>query len=186
MIQKYLNYSAQRYASKWLVLCIDLITVIFSFILSYFIRFNLTLNFEVKNLLVQIPLVAVASLLAFLIVGSYKGVVRHTGVRDVYNIFNAVCLFSILIIFVVMVNGQMNILSQFTIPLSIIIINSLITFVGLAASRFVFKSFYNKMNSNIKVSKNILIYGAGDSGVLTHGAIANNAKSRYKVIGYID
>lgn len=186
MIQKYLNYSAQRYASKWLVLCIDLITVIFSFILSYFIRFNLTLNFEVKNLLVQIPLVAVTSLLAFLIVGSYKGVVRHTGVRDVYNIFNAVCLFSILVIFVVMVNGQMNILSQFTIPLSIIIINSLITFVGLAASRFVFKSFYNKMNSNIKVSKNILIYGAGDSGVLTHGAIANNAKSRYKVIGYID
>ncbi|MEO9479099.1 MAG: nucleoside-diphosphate sugar epimerase/dehydratase [Maribacter dokdonensis] len=186
MIQKYLNYSAQRYASKWLVLCIDLITVIFSFILSYFIRFNLTLNFEVKNLLVQIPLVAVTSLLAFLIVGSYKGVVRHTGVRDVYNIFNAVCLFSILIIFVVMVNGQMNILSQFTIPLSIIIINSLITFVGLAASRFVFKSFYNKMNNNIKVSKNILIYGAGDSGVLTHGAIANNAKSRYKVIGYID
>ena len=134
----------------------------------------------------QIPLVAVTSLLAFLIVGSYKGVVRHTGVRDVYNIFNAVCLFSILVIFVVMVNGQMNILSQFTIPLSIIIINSLITFVGLAASRFVFKSFYNKMNSNIKVSKNILIYGAGDSGVLTHGAIANNAKSRYKVIGYID
>ncbi|SEC18374.1 NDP-sugar epimerase, includes UDP-GlcNAc-inverting 4,6-dehydratase FlaA1 and capsular polysaccharide biosynthesis protein EpsC [Maribacter dokdonensis] len=186
MIQKYLNYSAQRYASKWLVLCIDLITVIFSFILSYFIRFNLTLNFEVKNLLVQVPLVAVTSLLAFLIVGSYKGVVRHTGVRDVYNIFNAVCLFSILLIFVVMVNGQMNILSQFTIPLSIIIINSLITFVGLAASRFVFKSFYNKMNSNIKVSKNILIYGAGDSGVLTHGAIANNAKSRYKVIGYID
>ena len=120
MIQKYLNYSAQRYASKWLVLSIDLITVIFSFILSYFIRFNLTLNFDVHNFLVQIPLVATASLIAFLIVGSYKGVVRHTGVRDVYNIFNAVCFFSILIIFVVMTNRQFDILSQFTIPLSII------------------------------------------------------------------
>jgi len=186
MIQKYLNYSAQRYASKWLVLSIDLITVIFSFILSYFIRFNLTLNFDVHNFLVQIPLVATASLIAFLIVGSYKGVVRHTGVRDVYNIFNAVCFFSILIIFVVMTNRQFDILSQFTIPLSIIIINSLITFIGLAASRFVFKSFYNKMNSSIKVTKNILIYGAGDSGVLTHSAIVNNTNSRYKVIGYID
>lgn len=186
MIQKYLNYSAQRYASKWLVLSIDLITVVFSFILSYFIRFNLTLNFDVHNFLVQIPLVATASLIAFLIVGSYKGVVRHTGVRDVYNIFNAVCFFSILVIFVVMINRQLDILSQFTIPLSIIIINSLITFIGLAASRFVFKSFYNKMNSSIKVTKNILIYGAGDSGVLTHGAIENNTKSRYKVIGYID
>ncbi|MEP2057996.1 MAG: nucleoside-diphosphate sugar epimerase/dehydratase [Maribacter litoralis] len=186
MIKKYLNYSAQRYASKWLVLSIDLITVVFSFILSYFIRFNLTLNFDVQNFLVQIPLVATAALIAFLIVGSYKGVVRHTGVRDVYNIFNAVCFFSILIIFVVMINRQLDILSQFTIPLSIIIINSLITFIGLAASRFVFKSFYNKMNSSIKVTKNILIYGAGDSGVLTHGAIENNTKSRYKVIGFID
>ncbi|WP_405397961.1 polysaccharide biosynthesis protein [Maribacter sp. Asnod2-G09] len=186
MIQKYLNYSAQRYASKWLVLGIDLLTVVFSFVLSYLIRFNLTLNFDVHNFLVQIPLVAVAALLAFMIVGSYKGVVRHTGVRDVYNIFNAVCFFSILVIFVVLVNRQLDVLSQFTIPLSIIIINSLITFVGLVASRFVFKSFYNKMNSSIKVTKNILIYGAGDSGVLTHGAIGNNSKSRYKVIGYID
>ncbi|SIQ77336.1 polysaccharide biosynthesis protein [Maribacter ulvicola] len=186
MIQKYLNYSAQRYASKWLVLCIDLITVVFSFMLSYFIRFNLTLDFDVHNFFVQVPLIATASLIAFLIVGSYKGVVRHTGVRDVYNIFNAVCFFSILVIFVVLVNRQLDILSQFTIPLSIIIINSLITFIGLAASRFVFKSFYNKMNSSIKVTKNILIYGAGDSGVLTHSAINNNTKSRYKVIGYID
>ncbi|WP_282180459.1 polysaccharide biosynthesis protein [Maribacter stanieri] len=186
MIQKYLNYNAQRYASKWLVLCIDLLTVVFAFILSYFIRFNLTLNFDVHNFLVQIPLVAVAALMAFLIVGSYKGVVRHTGVRDVYNIFNAVCFFSILVIFIVMINRQLDILSQFTIPLSIIIINSLIAFIGLAASRFVFKSIYNKMNSTIKVTKNILIYGAGDSGVLTHGAIGNNSKSRYKVIGYID
>lgn len=186
MIQKYLNYNAQRYASKWLVLCIDLITVVFSFVLSYFIRFNLTLNFDIHNFLVQIPLVATASLIAFLIVGSYKGVVRHTGVRDVYNIFNAVCFFSILVIFVVLTNRQLGVLDQFTIPLSIIIINSLITFIGLVASRFVFKSFYNKMNSNIKVTKNIIIYGAGDSGVLTHSAIANNTRSRYKVIGYID
>ncbi|MGO4921020.1 polysaccharide biosynthesis protein [Maribacter spongiicola] len=186
MIQKYLNYNAQRYASKWLVLGIDLLTVVFSFILSYFIRFNLTLNFDIHNFLVQIPLIAAAALIAFLIVGSYKGVVRHTGVRDVYNIFNAVCFFSIIVIFIVLTNRQLGVLSQFTIPLSIIIINSLIAFIGLVASRFVFKSFYNKMNSNIKVTKNIIIYGAGDSGVLTHSAITNNMQSRYKVIGYID
>ena len=186
MIQKYLSYNAQRYASKWLVLGIDLLTVVSSFVLSYFIRFNLTLNFDINNFLVQIPLVAISSLIAFLIVGSYKGVVRHTGVRDVYNIFNAVCFFSILVIFVVLTNRQLGMLDEFTIPLSIIIINSLIAFIGLVASRFVFKSFYNKMNSNIKVTKNIIIYGAGDSGVLTHSAIANNTRSRYKVIGYID
>ncbi|SEL72365.1 CoA-binding domain-containing protein [Maribacter orientalis] len=186
MIQKYLAYNTEKYASKWLVLGIDLVTIACAFVLSYLIRFNLTLDFEVENLLLQLPLVLITSLVAFLIVGSYKGVVRHTGVRDVYNIFNAVCFSSILVIFIVLANRQLEILNQFTIPLSIIIINSLITFVALTASRFVFKSVYSNMHSSIKSYKNVLIYGAGDSGVLTHGAITNHAKSRYRVLGYID
>tara|TARA_R110000765_G_scaffold168384_3_gene273390 strand:- start:3201 stop:5138 length:1938 start_codon:yes stop_codon:yes gene_type:complete len=186
MIQKYLAYNTEKYASKWLVLGIDLVTIACAFVLSYLIRFNLTLDFEVENLLLQLPLVLITSLVAFLIVGSYKGVVRHTGVRDVYNIFNAVCFSSILVIFIVLANRQLEILNQFTIPLSIIIINSLITFVALTASRFVFKSVYSNMHSSMKSYKNVLIYGAGDSGVLTHGAITNHAKSRYKVLGYID
>ena len=186
MIQKYLAYNTEKYASKWLVLAIDLVTIACAFILSYLIRFNLTLDFEVENLLLQLPLVLITSLVAFLIVGSYKGVVRHTGVRDVYNIFNAVCFSSILVIFIVLANRQLEILNQFTIPLSIIIINSLITFIALTASRFVFKSVYSNMNSSKKSYKNVLIYGAGDSGVLTHGAITNHANSRYKVLGYID
>jgi FlaA1/EpsC-like NDP-sugar epimerase len=186
MIQKYLAYNTEKYASKWLVLAIDLVTIACAFVLSYLIRFNLTLDFEVENLLLQLPLIIITSLVAFLIVGSYKGVVRHTGVRDVYNIFNAVCFSSILVIFIVLANRQFGILNQFTIPLSIIIINSLITFITLTASRFVFKSVYSTMNSSIKSYKNVLIYGAGDSGVLTHDAITNHAKSRYKVLGYID
>tara|TARA_R110000744_G_scaffold62755_1_gene129446 strand:+ start:3226 stop:5163 length:1938 start_codon:yes stop_codon:yes gene_type:complete len=186
MIVKYLTNSSQRYASKWLVLCIDLITVGFSFVLSYLIRFNLTFDFDVKNLLVQLPMVVLTALISFLIVGSYKGVVRHTGVRDVYNIFNAVCLSSIILIFIVIGNRQIGFINSFTVPLSIIIINSLITFVVLTASRFVFKSIYNQMNGTIKANKYVLIYGAGESGVLTHGAITNHSKSRYKVIGYVD
>ena len=187
MIQKFLAYNPQKYASPWLVLVIDLFTIGFAFILSYLIRFNLTLDFDVENLLVQLPLILVTALVSFLIVGSYKGVVRHTGVRDVYNIFNAVCLSSILVIFMVLTNRQFEVLDRFTIPLSIIIINSLITFVGLTASRFVYKSIYNRMNSGSTQSfKNVVIYGAGESGVLTHGAITNHSQSRYKVVGYID
>lgn len=186
MIFKYLTSTSQRYASKWLVLCIDLFTVGFSFVLSYLIRFNLTFNFDVKSLMVQLPLVVLTALMSFLIVGSYKGVVRHTGVRDVYNIFNAVCLSSIILIFIVIGNRQVNFINSFTVPLSIIIINSLITFIVLTASRFVFKSMYNRMNGSLKANKNVLIYGAGESGVLTHGAMTSHSKSRYKVVGYID
>ena len=189
MIQNYLTSTVYRYASKWLVLAIDLITVAIAFMLSYFIRFNLTFEFDVDKLLIQVPLVIVISSLAFLFTGSYKGVIRHTGVRDVYNIFNAICLSSILAIFVVLLNRQYGVYEEFTIPLSIIVINSFISFVALTASRYVFKSMHHSMLKNINVNvnrKNVLIYGAGESGILTYQAITNHSRNAAKVVGYID
>ncbi len=186
MIQNYLINNAQRYASKWLVLAIDLVVVAASFFLSYFIRFNLTFNFDVNKLLVQLPVVVGIALVSFLIIGSYKGVVRHTGVRDVYNIFNAICLSSILAIFIIITNRQLELVDSFTIPLSIIIIHSLISFVALTASRYIFKSMYSSLSSEFKSSKKVLIYGAGESGILTYDAISNHSKSNTKVVGYVD
>ncbi len=186
MIQNYLANNAQRYASKWLVLAIDLVVVAVSFVLSYFIRFNLTFNFDVDKLLMQLPIIVVIALISFLIIGSYKGVVRHTGVRDVYNIFNAICLSSVLAIFIIIANRQFELINSFTIPLSIIIIHSLISFVSLTASRYIFKSLYNNISNEFKTTKNILIYGAGESGILTYNAITNHSKSNAKVLGYVD
>lgn len=177
---------AQRYASKWLVLAIDVCLVFISFLLSYIIRFNLTFDFDTDRLIIQLPFVCGISLLAFIFTGSYKGVVRHTGVRDVYNIFNAICFSSILIILIVIINRQTNLIDDFTIPLSIIIIHSLISFTALATSRYVFKAvFYNLVNQ-YKVSKNVLIYGAGEAGIVTFNALTDHQGSNKKVVGYID
>ncbi len=188
MIQSYLTNTVERYASKWLVLAIDVVIVCIAFVLSYFIRFNLTFNFEVENLLIQVPLVAIVALFSFLIIGSYKGVIRHTGIKDVYNIFNAICLTSILTIFIVLAYRSFGMERSFTIPLSIIIINSLISFVMMVASRYVFKVFYlNVLNENRpRSSKNIVIYGAGESGILTYNAIINLSKNNVKVVGFVD
>ena len=186
MIKNYLVSNAHRYASKWLVLVIDLILVIISFILSYFIRFNLTLNFDTDSLFVQIPIICGVALIAFLFTGSYKGVVRHTGVRDVYNIFNAICLSSIIAIFLVIINRQTNLMQEFTIPLSIIIIHSLISFIALTASRYVFKAMYFNLVKQFKVTKNVLVYGAGEAGIVTANALTEHTGRYCKVVGYID
>lgn len=188
MIQNYLTNKVERYASKWLVLIIDVVIVMISFFLSYYIRFNLTFNFDVDKLFVQIPWISLMFLCSFLVIGSYKGVVRHAGVQDVYNLFNAICLASILIIFLVIVNKEYQIAENFTIPLSIIIINSLISFIALITSRFLFKTlFLSIFNQNrINASKNVLIYGAGESGILTYGTITNHSKSNAKILGFVD
>lgn len=186
MLKKYVVNNAHRYASQWLVLGIDLLTISISFVLSYIVRFNLTLGFEVEQLILQLPLVLFFAVIAFLITGSYKGVVRHTGVKDVYSIFNAICLSSIITIFFILLNRQFFFLEEFTIPLSIIIINSLLSFVILVATRYIFKTLYYGIIKNYQAVKNVMIYGAGESGILTYNALTNHAGSTTKVIAYID
>ena len=186
MIQQYLTNRAQRFTSRWIVLGIDLILIAFTFVLSYLIRFNLTLNFDIEKLFLQLPVIMGIALVSFLIIGSYKGVIRHTGVRDVYNIFNAICLASIMTIFMVMLNREMGVKEDFTVPLSIIIIHSMLAFMAMTASRYVFKSAYSNFVKQFKITKNVMIYGAGESGILTQNALTSHSGSISKVVGYID
>ncbi|WP_445384812.1 SDR family NAD(P)-dependent oxidoreductase [Robiginitalea sp. IMCC44478] len=187
MIQNYLSHSVARFASKWLVLAIDLVIVGVAFVISYLIRFNFTLDFDKEHLLIQLPILIGISLIAFLITGSYKGVVRHTGVRDVYNIFNAICLSSILTIVVSMALTYQLVQTELRFPLSIIVINSLVAFLGLTASRYVFKTvYYNLIQGEYRSQKNVLIYGAGESGILTQNALTGHTRTNVRVVGYVD
>ena len=186
MIKNYLIGISHRYASKWLVLAIDVVIVAVAFILSYLVRFNLSLNFDTQMLYRQLPIIVFIGLASFLATGSYKSVVRHTGAKDIYNIFNAICLSSILTIFFVLTIRGLGLMSDFTVPLSIIIIHSLISFVILTASRYVFKTSYSSITKQFKRTKNVLIYGAGQSGILTYNALSNHSYSASKVIGFID
>lgn len=186
MIKNYLVSNAHRYASKWLVLAIDAFIISICFVLAYIIRFIPDLTFNSENLLVQIPIVAFITVISFLFTNSYKGVVRHTGVRDVYKIFNSICLSSIMMIFFVILNRQFVMMENFTIPLGIIIIHSLLAFIALVASRYVFKTAFFNLVKTFKVTKNVLIYGAGESGILTYNALTNQTSSNTRVIAYLD
>ena len=77
MIKKYFGYQAQRYVSRWLVLFIDILIVCVTFFVAYLIRFNFTLNFDLEKFLIQLPVLGFTALISFLIIGSYKGVIRH-------------------------------------------------------------------------------------------------------------
>ncbi|WP_406683878.1 polysaccharide biosynthesis protein [Seonamhaeicola sp. MEBiC1930] len=186
MIRNYFFNLSQRYASKWLVFFIDLSVVLITLFATYLIRFNFTLNFDTKQFLVQLPFLSIVTILSFLIVGSYKSVIRHTGFTDVVNVFKAVLLIASICAVGVLLNRTTNLVSNFTIPLSIIVMHSVLSFVALAGSRLVFKLSYNHLKCKFKTSKNILIYGAGDSGIITYNAILNGTNKNFNVINFID
>ena len=175
-----------KYASKWVVLFIDILLISFSFIAAYSIRFNISFDFNTSNLYNQIPVVVVVAIFSFLIVGSYKGIIRHTGTKDAFNVFIGVSIFSITIAVLVVFNQLFEISNVFTIPKSIIIIHYLVSIIVLIISRFIFKAFYEVISTEIKYITNALIYGAGDSGIITYNALNREKKYSYDIIGFID
>ncbi len=171
---------------RWLVLIIDLYIIINTLFLAYLIRFNFQLNFDISNLFVQIPFVVGVALLSFLIVGSYKGVVRHTGVRDSFMVSVASLLLFLLLSVIVNVNNKFEILPSLSIPMSILTIHFLLNGFVLISSRFLFKEIYNLLQSDLSIKKRILIYGAGESGLITQSVLAEDKENNSFVVAFID
>ena len=186
MFKRFFLKKINRYASRWVVLIIDIFSVSISFVFAYFVRFNASFDFETENLFLQAPVIAIISLISFLLVGSYKGIIRHTGTRDVFNVFLAATLLTTLTFFAVMINGMFGFFPNFTIPISIIIIHYLVNIFILTLSRFIFKAFFEVLTTELGDVKHALIYGAGDSGIITYGALNRDTKNNYEVVGFID
>lgn len=172
--------------SKWIVLSLDVLLVILSFIFAYFVRFNASFDFDFWNLLIQLPIVIALAILSFVLTGAFKGIIRHTGIRDIFNVFLGGTLLAFLSITVVLFNRFFDFYKGFTIPVSIIFIHYFVNIFILTLSRFVLKSLYEIISSETSTTVNVLIYGAGDSGILTYGALNKDAKSKYEVISFID
>ncbi|WOD43354.1 polysaccharide biosynthesis protein [Hwangdonia lutea] len=186
MIKNYFSHYSQKYASKWLVLGIDLTIVLLTFFATYFIRFNFTFDFDINQFLFQIPFLLVIATFSFFAIGSFKSVIRHTGFTDVVNLFKSITLMSLFAIVFVLVNRITNVIPGFTIPLSIIVMHALLSFVALSSSRLLFKMVYKSIKCKLSTSKRVLIYGAGESGIITYNALVSNLSSRFSVVGFID
>ena len=172
-----------KYTPRWVVLIIDIYLSVQSFILAYIIQFGLDFN---SKFILILPIVGLVSLLCFLLVGSYKGVIRHTGSKDAFNVLLAVGLVSIVLAILNFIDSHVLLEHFFDIPFTVIIIHFLLNIIILILSRFLFKKLYKTIISDVKPSSRVMIYGAGDSGIITYSALYEAKHDQPKVIGFID
>ena len=186
MLKKLFLKTFAKYASKWLVLLVDIILLCISFVLAYIIRFDYLSNLDFSLLIKQIPIIAIVGIFSFLVVGSYKGIVRHTTLRDAFTILTALTVFTSLLEFFNILNSIFDISANLNIPRSIVIINYLVANLLLIISRFIFKFFFALISTKEVLISNVLIYGAGASGRITYEVLNKDKKNRLQVLGFID
>ena len=174
MLKRLFRKGIDKNVSRWVVLLIDVFLVLQAFILAYLINFNFNLNFQRFGFFAQLGLIVVLSTLCFLVVGSYKGTVRQTGLKDAVSVFYGVSLLFVCLLMITSFDREFNFTVRFAVPFRVIVLHYLLNIILLIASRFIFKRFVQRVLTAYKPPVNTMIYGAGDSGLLTYATLTND------------
>ena len=174
---------------------IDILIVFISYIISNFILNSFLNTFSIEKLFYKLPFITLIYTLCFLNFKTYKGVVKKTGLKDAENVFVSnttafLILFCISFIFRQFLEQKIStsssLISTFRMSYSVIFVHLFITTVAMVIARLYYKWIYDYFFSKNKTIERVLIYGAGDSGLITRDILQNETQYNYKVIGFID
>lgn len=176
---------------RWIIIVLDLLVSLAALLLAYSVRFDVYANVEVllkewEILKVSLPFIFAIKLVTFYLYKIHKGLIRHTSFEDVKRIFLAVLTSSILLLIGGFIRAKFYD-GRYLIPTSVLLVEFLTSLLLLIGFRFTIKVYYYELNKpSLKSTKNILIYGAGVSGLITKRTIEKDQLIGAKVVGFID
>ncbi len=171
-----------------LVLVADLGIVGLGFLLATILRFNLEIGMvSLAELLAQLGFAILPTyLLAFVLTGSYRGILRHSSIDDAGKLFSAISIATGLSFVPVSLAWLFLMPDVWTLPPSIILIHAPVTFILLMGFRLVTRSLYQAYGNQRGPARPVLIFGAGELGQITLNVLENDGGSSVHVVGFID
>ena len=189
MIQSlFIRRYSNRFLSRRLVLAIDVIIAIFSFLIATSLR----LNFRFEELHLEVFIYHFAFLLGirfitFLYFKTYSGIIRHTSIEDAVLILKTIFTGTTMAAIISLaIRYFLRVETLIYVPISILVIDFFICLFLMVSLRFMVKKFYESFINEFKPAVGVLIYGAGYSGLLTKNVIQNDRGINYQVLGFID
>ena len=183
---KTFNLLFQRNMPRWIIFFIDMGICLFSLILAYLVRFNFSIpRVEIHAFPLVFSLVLGIRALSFYFSKTYQGIVKYTSSKDAQRIFIVITIGSILYILVNSIFYYF-VNHKFPIPFSIIIIDYMATTFLMISLRVMFKALYLELTNPNKEKRSVIIFGAGESGIITKRTLDRDAGTKYKVLGFID
>jgi FlaA1/EpsC-like NDP-sugar epimerase len=186
-MNKLLKLFWQYNLPRWSILFIDTLICAFALSLTFFIRFYFDENMspdDKKYLPYDFTIVLSVRFISFVISKTYKGVVRYTSSKDTTRISIVIVSGSLFVLILNVIS--LNSLGFYFIPTSVIIIDALITLFLMISSRLAVKAIYFESKNPVREKMNVIIYGAGEAGIITKRTLDRDAAIKYKVVGFID
>lgn len=172
---------------RWIIFFIDLVICFFSIVIAFLVRFNFSVPKELSTEAIYFVFYTILGirLLSFLISKTYKGIVKHTSSKDSQRIFITITSGSLLFVIINLIYFY-GINDTFPLPFSIIIIDYMSTLFLMITLRLLFKALYSEIINPYREKRSVIIFGAGESGIITKRTLDRDAGLKYKVLAFID
>ena len=191
MIKKIFFKLAKRYrhstVPKWAILLIDIFMLVVAFAIAEVFNYWHTSNIVYSLLWFKLMYIIIATTLSFYIVGSYRGIIRHSGLNDIIKITIA-CIFPAMLFVVLNVinNNSHFIDSRLACSYSEIFITYASLAILMIMSRLFIQRIYNDYFKRRRPTKSVIIYGAGAAGVIAANALQQDLHFEYRIVAFVD
>lgn len=170
---------------RWIIFLLDVCSCAISVIIGYYLRFNFYVSSDLMDDMAKsVAFTVLVYSIVFSLFRTYAGIIRYTSTQDSVRILFAVIVSTITL-------GILNVIAKtygflFVVPLSILIISALTNFLLLLSYRMIVKTLFTYIKNLKFDKKNVLIFGAGQSGIITKRALDQDSISNMKVVAFID
>ena len=160
---------------------LDFVLISVAYYTSYLLRFEGNISGDFDFFLKSLPIVVAAQVLAFYLLGVYRGVWERTSVRDLIGYLKAITAGTILSILIILFIYRFQ---SFSRAVFVIYWGLMVILVSL--SRLSFRLLDEGIRLRSVRGEKTLIYGAGIGGQLTLREIENNHALGLQLVGFLD
>lgn len=177
----------KRSTPRWIIFSIDMLICLSSLVMAYLIRFDFVsfpIDEEWPALKWSLPLFLIIRAATFYFGKTYVGIIRYTSTEDSKRIFITVTLGSLIMAVLVPVRYAID--GYYFLPISILIMDYLLTTFLMITFRIAVKLMYAEQVNPAGSKTKVIIYGAGEMGLITKRTLDRDAGTRYKVMAFLD
>ncbi len=179
------------FRKRLLEVALDFILIGLAFYLAVLVANGLRMNEILLNrYLASLPVILIAAYISFFSLGIYRSVWRYIGLSDLFRLFGASvgCGIFAAGIFFILDAVQLEIWDPSSSPSALVLaLFSVFLFLGLAASRSSFRIIEALMPKKIATEEvPVLIYGAGEDGIMLVDWLRIHSQFTFKPVGFID
>lgn len=169
---------------SWTILLMDAMLVMFAGVIAYLLRFSVPeISKEIGNFWFTLGCMLIVNVAFFKAFHTYANVLRLSSFVDIINIFVALTLSFIVLMFLSIVLDLFH--AKFHLHISILIITLIVSFVLMSMFRMSLKTINDYLNHDHKRQLNTFIYGTKIGGINIAKSIRMTQMSNFNLCGFI-